>query len=291
MANYICTTCGTQYAEGDSPPPSCAVCANERQYLGWDGQRWTTLAEMSAEGYRNEVRPLEPGLIGIGIKPPFAVGQRALLVRAQAGNVLWDPISFMDERALDQIYTFGGIEAISASHPHFYSSMVEWSHTFDNAPIFIPRADRMWVMRPDPAIQFYDGSLVLFPGVTLIQCGGHFPGSSVLHWAEGAGGRGVLLTGDTIMAGQGGRYVSFMRSFPNLMPLPASAVERIVESVRPYRFDRIHGGWWGKTVADGAKETLECSAERYMRAVRGYGRQGRGTDTVPHVWAAQPWKS
>ena len=113
MAHYLCTTCGTQYGEGDSPPPSCAVCAYERQYLGWDGRRWTTLAEMSAEGYRNEVRHLEPGLIGIGIEPPFAVGQRALLVRAQAGNVLWDPVSFMDERVVDQIYTFGGIEAIS----------------------------------------------------------------------------------------------------------------------------------------------------------------------------------
>ena len=288
MSHYICTTCGTQYGEGDSPPPSCAVCGYERQYLGWDGRRWTTLAEMRAEGYRNEVRHLEPGLIGIGIEPPFAVGQRALLVRAQAGNVLWDPISFMDERVADQIYTFGGIDAISASHPHFYSSMVEWSHTFDNAPIFIPRADRMWVMRSDPAIQFYEGNLVLFPGVTLIQCGGHFPGSSVLHWAEGASGRGVLLTGDTIMAAQDGRYVSFMRSFPNLMPLTASAVERIVESVRPYRFDRIHGGWWGRTVAAGAKDILERSAERYMRAVRRYGRQGQGTDRVSQVWAAQP---
>jgi glyoxylase-like metal-dependent hydrolase (beta-lactamase superfamily II) len=245
---------------------------------------------MSTEGYRNEVRPLEPGLIGIGIEPPFAVGHRALLVRAQAGNVLWDPLSFMDEEAVDQIYTLGGIEAISASHPHFYSSMVEWSHTFDNAPIFLPRADRMWVMRPDPAIHFYDGSLLLFPGVTLIQCGGHFPGSSVLHWAEGAGGQGVLLTGDTIMAAQGGRYVSFMRRFPNLMPLHPSALERIVESVQPYRFDRLHGGWWDNTVAAGAKETLERAAERYMRAVRRYGRRRRGTDRIPQVWAAQPRK-
>jgi len=288
MAHYICTTCGTQYAEGDSPPPSCAVCGHERRYLGWDGQEWTTLSEMSAKGYRSEIRPLEPGLIGIGLEPPFAVGQRALLVRAQMGNVLWDPISFVDERVVDQICTLGGIEAISASHPHFYSSMVEWSHTFDDAPIFIPRADRMWVMRPDPAIRFYEGNLVLFPGVTLIQCGGHFPGSSVLHWAEGADDRGVLLTGDTIMAAQDGRYASFMRSFPNLVPLPASAVARIVESVRPYRFHRIYGGWWGRTVADGAKEILERSATRYMRAVRRYGGQGKGTDRVSEVWAAQP---
>ena len=115
MANYICTICGTQYGEGDSPPPSCAVCGDERRYLGWDGQGWTTLAEMSAEGYRNELRPLEPGLIGI--ESPFAVGHRAMLVRAQAGNVLWDTIRFIDERAVDQICTLGGIEAFSAPPP------------------------------------------------------------------------------------------------------------------------------------------------------------------------------
>ena len=110
----------------------------------------------------------------------------------------------------------------------------------------------------------------------------------MLHWAEGADHRGALLTGDTIMAAQDGRYVGFMRSFPNLMPLPASAVARIVESVRPYRFDRIYGGWWGRSVAECAKETLERSAERYMKAVRRYGHRGRGTGRVPQVWGAQP---
>jgi glyoxylase-like metal-dependent hydrolase (beta-lactamase superfamily II) len=137
-------------------------------------------------------------LIGIGIEPAFAIGQRSLLVVSRGENVLWDPVSYMDEKAVAQINGLGGIQAISVSHPHFYSSMIEWSNAFDRAPIYLPAADREWVMRTDPVIQFYEGGLALFPGITLIQCGGHFPGSAVLHWAEGAESRGVLLTGDTM---------------------------------------------------------------------------------------------
>jgi glyoxylase-like metal-dependent hydrolase (beta-lactamase superfamily II) len=269
MENYICKTCGTQYGAGEKPPDRCAICEDERQYLGWNGQDWTTLAQMREEGYRNEIRPLEPGLIGIGVEPSFAIGQRALLVRTEEGNVLWDPISYVDERAVDQIYTLGGIQAISVSHPHFYSSMVEWSRAFDRAPIYLPAADREWVMRSDPFIEFYQESLAPFPGITLVQCGGHFPGSAVLHWAGGAEGRGVLLTGDTIMVAQDRRYVSFMYSFPNLIPLPPAAIVHIVEAVVPYSFDRIYGGWWGKIVTTEAMNALVRSARRYVRAIEG----------------------
>jgi glyoxylase-like metal-dependent hydrolase (beta-lactamase superfamily II) len=269
MEHYICKTCGTQYAAAMTAPDRCRVCEDDRQYVGWHGQEWTTLAEMRAQGYRNEVRPLEPGLFGIGVEPVFAIGQRSLLVVTPEGNVLWDPVSYMDERTIAQITGLGGIQAISVSHPHFYTSMVEWSHAFNRAPIYLPVADRTWVMRPDPVIKVYEGALALFPGVTLVQCGGHFPGSAVLHWAEGARGRGALLTGDTIMVVQDRRYVSFMYSFPNLIPLPPEAVVRIVEAVMPYHFDRIYGGWWEKTVSAGAMDALVRSARRYIRAIEG----------------------
>jgi glyoxylase-like metal-dependent hydrolase (beta-lactamase superfamily II) len=288
MENYICKTCGTQHAAVMTPLDSCTICEDERQYVGWKGQQWTTLAEMRAEGFRNEFRPLEPGLFGIGIEPAFAIGQRSLLLVTPRGNVLWDPVSYMDEKAVAQISRVGGIDAISASHPHFYSSMVEWSHTFDRAPIYLPAADRDWVMRPDPVIEFYEGGLALFPGVTLIQCGGHFPGSAVLHWAEGAEGRGVLLTGDTIMVVQDRRYVSFTHSFPNLIPLSPEAVVRIVEAVMPYHCDRIYGGWWEKTVSAGAMDALIRSARRYIRAIEGKPSllgQARGS---PHHGTLDP---
>ena len=146
----------------------------------------------------NSIHQVEPGLIGIGMEPSFAIGQRALLVRHLAGNVLWDCIPLLDEAVIDLVKGIGGISAIAVSHPHFYTSMVEWSHTFD-APIYLHAADKQWVMCPDPAIEFWEGeSKSLKNSLTLIRCGGHFAGGTVLHWPEGVEGRGAILNGDIL---------------------------------------------------------------------------------------------
>lgn len=269
MENYICRTCGVEYAKSESPPINCPICDDPRQYVGWEGQKWTTMDQLKSEGYKNDVRQEEPGLTGIGIDPSFTIGQRALLVQTPGGNVLYDCVSLLDEAAVEAIRSLGGIQAICFSHPHFYDSMVTWSHAFDNAPIFIPEADRQYVMRPDPAIRYWDGSPTeLAPGVTLIQCGGHFEGSAVLHWAGGADGRGALFVGDSITVVPDRRYVSFMRSYPNLIPLPESEIRGIVDAVEPYDFDRIYGGWWGRNVMSGAKESVRRSAERYISQIK-----------------------
>ena len=131
------------------------------------------------------------GLLGIGIEPSFSIGQRALLAQTDEGNVLYDCVSVLDDDAIERVEKVGGIDYICFSHPHFYDSMVEFSQAFGGVPIIVPEADREHVMRPDPAIRYWDGQpLELAPGVTLIQCGGHFDGSAVLHWADGAEGRG-----------------------------------------------------------------------------------------------------
>ena len=269
MQNYICRTCGVEYAESEMPPANCPICDDPRQYVGWEGQNWTTMDELKAEGYMNDIREEEPGLIGIGITPSFTIGQRALLVQTPGGNVLYDCVSLLDDAAIDAVRAVGGVQAICLSHPHFYDSMVTWSHTFDDAPIYVPEADRRYVMRPDPAIRYWDGSpSELVPGVTLIQCGGHFEGSAVLHWADGADGKGALFVGDSITVVPDRRYVSFMRSYPNLIPLPASEIRRIVDSVESYDFDRIYGGWWGRNVMSGGKESVRRSAERYISQIK-----------------------
>jgi hypothetical protein len=262
MTCFTCRTCAVQHADTREPPPRCAICEDERQYVGWQGQRWTTIEELSAEGFRCEVRELEPGLTGIGVTPALGIGQRALLVATGAGNVLWDCPGYLDEAAVERVRELGGLAGISASHPHFYGCAVEWSHAFD-APIHLPRVDGRWIMRPDPAVRLWEDRLEVLPGVTLVQCGGHFTGSAVLHWAGGAGGRGVLLVGDTITVVNDRRYVSFMRSYPNLIPLPASQVQRIAGILEPLEFDRIYGGWWDRDVLQGGSEAVRASARRY----------------------------
>jgi hypothetical protein len=264
MPCFICRTCGVQHADAPAPPEHCRICEDERQYVGWQGQRWATLEELRAEGYESDLRQVEPDLLGIGTTPSLGIGQRALLVRGEGGNVLWDCAGYLDQRAIDRVGELGGLAAISASHPHFYGCVVDWSRAFGGAPIYLPRADERWIMRPDPAVRLWEGRAEPVPGVTLLQCGGHFEGSAVLHWPAGAGGRGALLVGDTIQVVRDRRFVSFMRSYPNLIPLPAAAVERIVEVVEPLAFDRVHGGWWDLAVQEGAAEAARASARRYI---------------------------
>src|SRR6266480_149430 len=153
--------------------------------------------------------------------------------------------------------------------PAFYSSMVEWAEHFD-AQIFLHVADRKWVMRKSPRIQFWEGTTFpLWDGLTLINCAGHFEGGTVLHWPAGASGKGGLLTGDIVTVAQDRRYVSFMRSYPNLIPLGAKAIYRIVETIEPFPFDQIYGGWWKANVLSDAKAVLARSAERYLHAIAG----------------------
>jgi glyoxylase-like metal-dependent hydrolase (beta-lactamase superfamily II) len=268
MPNYICITCGTQYPASDSPPAHCPICEDERQYINSKGQQWTMLEAMRAD-HHNVFRTEEPGLIGIGTEPKFAIGQRALLVQSPAGNVLWDCISYLDDATIEAVQALGGIAAITSSHPHMYASMIEWSHAFGNVPIYLHASNRPHVMRPDPALIFWESDTYpLSDGITLVRCGGHFEGSTVLHWAGGANGRGVLLTGDTIYVVQDRRWVSFMYSYPNLIPLPAPAVRRIVAAAEPFAYDRIYSAWFDSVLENDAKAAVARSAERYIRAIQ-----------------------
>jgi glyoxylase-like metal-dependent hydrolase (beta-lactamase superfamily II) len=267
MLHFLCTTCGTQHAETASPPDRCVICEDERQYVGWGRQQWTTLDQMRTD-HTNQIREEEPNLTGIGTMPKFGIGQRALLVRSPGGNVLWDCISLIDEATIEAVRGLGGLAAIAISHPHYYSSMVEWSRAFGGVPIYLHAADRRWVMRPDPAIEFWDGeTLALHDGLTLIRCGGHFEGGTVLHWPAGADGKGVLLTGDILQVCMDRRHVSFMYSYPNYIPLPAEAVRRVVAAVEPYAYDRIYGFMFDLMICSDAKEAVSRSAGRYLRAI------------------------
>ena len=266
--NWICKTCGTQFPAAEEPPQACPICADERQYIGWNGQEWTTLDELIANR-RNEIRPLADGLTGIATQPGFAIGQRAMLVQTPEGNLLWDCISLVDDATVAALHALGGVHAIAISHPHFYSSMQAWSAAC-NAPIYLHGLNRSWVVNPGPAIRFWEGeTLPLFGGLTLVRCGGHFPGGTVLHWAGGAEGRGALLSGDIINVVQDRRWVSFMYSFPNQLPLPADSVRRVAAAVEPFAFERIYGGWWDHDVAEDAKNAVRRSAERYTAILEG----------------------
>jgi hypothetical protein len=262
----ICKACGTQFPEASEAPSSCPICRDARQFVPKSGQQWTTLKKLRAS-HRNAFQHYEPSLIGIGTVPEFAIGQRALLLRTAQGNFLWDCISLLDEATVEIISALGGLRGIAISHPHYYTTMLEWSAAFDGAPIFLHAADREWVMRPGDAIEFWEGPRrELAQGVALIHCGGHFAGGTVLHWAGGAEGRGVLLSGDILQVTPDG-MVSFMDSYPNLIPLPAKAVQAIAGAVQPFTYDRIYGAWWDRQIRSNGQAIVAQSVARYVEAI------------------------
>jgi hypothetical protein len=265
---YLCVACGMQYPPSDKPPQRCPICEDERQYVGWDGQQWTTLEQMKGK-YRNDVKQEEAGLHSFHTEPTtIGIGQRAFLVQTDRGNLLWDCVPQMDDATIQTIKKLGSIDAIAVSHPHYYTSMVEWSHAFGKAPVYLHQADREWVMRPDPVIRFWEGQThELFGGLKLVNTGGHFEGFQVLHWPGGASGQGVLLSGDQPQVCRDRRWVSFMYSYPNLIPLPARSIRRIVVALKPLTYDRLYGAFPGLTVASDAKGAVERSAKRYLRAI------------------------
>lgn len=121
---------------------------------------------------------------------------------------------------------------------------------------------------PDPVATFWIGTAEVLPGVTLIQTGGHFPGSAVALWPAGAYGRGVLLTGDTLMTSPDGRWASFMRSYVNYIPLSAPVVERLADTLKPYAFDRLYDSFGGVVPTNG-KQAVRRSADRYTGWLHG----------------------
>ena len=261
----ICATCGVEHAEAVAV---CAICADDRQWVPATGQQWTSLDELAATGRAVRVRELELDLFSVTAEPLVGIGQQAHLVRAPAGNLLWDPTGYLDDDGVRQVRELGDVVAIVASHPHMYGVQVEWSRALGGVPVLVSEADQEWVARPDPVIEAWSGTREVVPGITLTQPGGHFPGSVVAYWAAGAGGSGVLLSGDTLQANPDRTSATFMRSYPNRIPLSAAVVDRVTRAVSVFAFDRLYDNF-GHAIDTDARTAVRRSADRYMGWVRG----------------------
>jgi glyoxylase-like metal-dependent hydrolase (beta-lactamase superfamily II) len=262
MPLWTCETCGAQFP-GENPPTSCQICEDERQYVGWKGQTFLTreaLSERHCLAWRDDL-----GLTGIALEPSFAIGQRALLVPLADGWLMWDCVPLATPEAIAHVRSLGGLKAIAISHPHYYGALADWSEAFGGVPVYLHADDRQWVTRPHASIVHWTGeNHRISDDVLLLRTGGHFAGATMLHHANG---RGALLTGDIAQVTMDRRFVSFMYSYPNYMPLNAAAVRRIAAAVEPLAFDRIYGAWWDRNIAAGAKAAFAASVARYLAAI------------------------
>jgi hypothetical protein len=270
LTAYICRSCATQFTPSSTPPSECPLCTDERGGPIVPGPAFTDLVAIRKE-YKQLIHKIAPELYGFAAEPKIAIGQRSMLLRSPKGNILWDCTPLVDDATVEWIEMLGGVKAIALSHPHFFSTFAEWSHVL-KAPVYVHEDDREWVMRTDVPVTYWSGDRHdLHDGITLIRCGGHYKGASVLHWPGGADGKGTLLTGDVLQVIPGRDRVAFMRAFPGYIPLPAASIDAIEAALDPFEFETIHGGWWDFIVAQNGKKVFEASLKRYRDALETSG--------------------
>lgn len=217
--------------------------------LGWahdaDRQWWTTLRSLQqSKKYHNDFSMAQnhSGVVSIVTVPPVGLGQRAILCCTARGNVLWDCITYIDDDTIRRINELGGISAIAISHPHYFSTAVEWARAF-NCPVYYSVEDEEWIMRygshvqrdirlGTESVQHSGAQQILWRGseldllsgeVKVVKTGGHFPGSSVMLWKEAR----KLMVADSIFVVPSGLYniarppgtvaFTFMWSYPNFV--------------------------------------------------------------------------
>ncbi|QOV62418.1 MBL fold metallo-hydrolase [Kosakonia pseudosacchari] len=260
----LCNACGTSYEITDTPPQRCTICEDERQFVPVTGQKWVEFPALLAS-HVNKWQQHESDLFSIQTVPDFAIAQRAFLLRTAQGNILWDCIATLDDATKTLIASLGGLKAIAISHPHFYTTMQDWAAAFD-APIYLHERDREWIMRDSPHITLWDGdTLQLTSDVSIMRLGGHFAGGCVLHWARD---EGVLLSGDIVQVAPGANAVSFMWSYPNMLPLPAETVREMTRRLDVVKFAKLYGAFEGREIAQNAAEIVPRSGEKYIACLR-----------------------
>jgi hypothetical protein len=266
MTIHLCATCAVETDGPHGPEQVCPICADERQYLPKGGQRWTTVAELIASGHTLEWFEVEPDLIGLTTKPGVGIGQQTMIVRTDEGNLLWDPPGLITNEAVDHVRRLGRTVAIAASHPHMFGVQLAWADVL-GSPVLVNAKDTEWLQRRGDAVEQWSGERRITSTITLLELGGHFPGSGVALWSAGAGGQGVLLAGDTIFANPDGT-ASFMRSYPNRIPLSGAVVRRLADATDELVFDRLYNNF-GAIIDHDARAMVRFSADRHAAWVRG----------------------
>lgn len=258
----ICATCGTQYPPSNSRE-ECPICNDDRQYIPEGGQSWTTHEKLLSTSSVRIVKLID-NVYELEIKPTFAIGQRAFFIVSKQGNILWDCIPLLNEPTIEFIKSHGGLNAIAFSHPHYYSNMNYWAEIFD-CPIYIHKKDEQFIMNRGSRVALWEGNeKAMWDGIRLINIGGHFPGSSILH-VPFLSKDGSVFCGDTLAISPSKKHFAVMYSYPNRIPLPKNEIERIKKRLEEIPFDALYGFWSGQNVSQNVREILKRSMEVYLQ--------------------------
>lgn len=257
----ICVTCGTRYQSSKFNEGQCPVCMDDRQYVNLAGQQWTSYAEME-KNQSIKFHKLREDIYELKVVPSFAIGQKAHLILGENGNVLWDCLPFVDEASLAFIEELGGLDAIAISHPHYYGLMAEWAEYFD-CPIFLHQLDSKWVMDENSKVKYFsEERLQVMPGIQVIHTGGHFPGSTVLHYKR-KDKTPALFGGDSLYLSLSKKHLSAMYSYPNNIPLSGKELFDCFNKIDELKFDAFFGAFSWQNLFEGAEKVFRNSLQRY----------------------------
>lgn len=103
----ICRACGTQFEmTAEQGLESCRICDDPRQYVPASGQSFCTLGKLQKGQPGHELvfkQEEDPKIWSINIEPNVGIGQRALLIQTPHGNVLWDLVCYLDDKAVEKV--------------------------------------------------------------------------------------------------------------------------------------------------------------------------------------------
>ncbi|KAM0553946.1 hypothetical protein ACHAPJ_007018 [Fusarium lateritium] len=285
----VCDTCGTQFPTSDrNEVKTCHICDDPRQFVPPSGQSFSTLDELKKK-HKNEFTPLasDPNITFISSTPKLAIGQRAMLIQTPNGNILWDCISLLDDETIARIKDLGGLKAIVISHPHFYSTHVQWARAFA-CPVYMASEDKQWTTLSSThqiALTQTETSIE-GTGAKAIKLGGHFPGSMVLLYdkrlfiadtlmttASGIGNWDKDATGSTRQKPPGLNSFSFLWSIPNFVPLSVEEMARMWRVLRRHEFRATHGGFAGMDIEDEGVRGRVLESMKIQAKHIGYGEK------------------
>ncbi|SNX87334.1 uncharacterized protein MEPE_06044 [Melanopsichium pennsylvanicum] len=286
----VCVTCGNQYSSREGPQ-ECPVCYDDRQYPCPTGQAYTTQRQLVPNTSFDLVpEDSDSRILRIKLNPPVAIGQTPIVLLTKFGAVIWDCNGFNSVELMHSICSVsptGKVAAIFISHPHFFGTSLSWAKMLD-CNVFISKLDRNWYQRGRDTYQNHPDfvsrqryvtevdqdlfSLPHVPSVTLIRCGGHFPGSNALHWDRDSDNRtnandlkgAAVFCADTFMVMPDRKRFTFAYSFPNNIPLPPHDVERIWAQMRRFNWSATFGGWSGRNVLSDSRSSLFRSTRYYI---------------------------
>ncbi|WWD16304.1 hypothetical protein CI109_100730 [Kwoniella shandongensis] len=279
----ICKACGTQYP---SVRNNCPICEDPRQFVPASGQAWSSLAELSSSSKHTLLPDSEDERdCLIQTEPGFGINQTPFLIQTHAGSYIWDCAAFLSLGLIGHLTTLKQpLRAIAISHPHFFAASLTWSRAL-KVPLYICEADKEWFQRLDDVrdnddIRFWSDEEELGPGVKVIQCGGHFSGSSILHWdrlqeppppADDLPSRptpvsGIIFTADTIMVQPTQTMFTFLWSAPNMIPLRPKDVLAIQDRLKSLPYHQATSSWPSRWIRSDAKQVFQESVVAYLAA-------------------------